>query len=101
MGLIQSIIQFCAEHVVLSLVISLVVIRAVTGAIAGQPKFEEYPGNKVQEISTLDEYKAVLNKARDEGKIVILDAFAHWCGPCRTAAPKYGQMSIGTRRASV
>jgi thiol-disulfide isomerase/thioredoxin len=38
-----------------------------------------------------------INAAAVGGNIIVIDFYATWCPPCKKAAPRVGQLSIGTR----
>ena len=47
----------------------------------------------VQEVVELDDFKALIDKASKEGKLLIVDFHAQWCGPCKMIAPKIVKMA--------
>ncbi|WP_374755880.1 thioredoxin family protein [Larkinella soli] len=49
------------------------------GAGGNDPKTGGEPGIQFTESS----WRAVLKKAKAENKVIFLDAYASWCGPCK------------------
>ena len=48
-------------------------------------------GGRISSIHSLAEWDTLLKSSK--GKVVVVDAYATWCPPCKAAAPKYAQMS--------
>jgi len=44
----------------------------------------------VKELKSLEEFENVIKTE----KLVVLDCYATWCGPCRAIAPKVIQFSV-------
>ncbi|CAG8474284.1 3551_t:CDS:2 [Paraglomus occultum] len=44
----------------------------------------------VKQVSSLSEFREALNTPK---KLVVVDFFAHWCGPCKVIAPKVEGLS--------
>jgi thioredoxin 1 len=48
----------------------------------------------VRAITTREEFDQVASPAED--KLIVVDFFANWCGPCLTIAPKFAQLAEQT-----
>ena len=39
------------------------------------------------------EFSEILKKAKTENKIIFLDAYASWCGPCKILSPRVAEIA--------
>ncbi|XP_061369501.1 thioredoxin H9-like isoform X2 [Gastrolobium bilobum] len=53
----------------------------------------EFASGNVQLITTKESWDQKLEQARGDGKIVIANFSATWCGPCKVIAPYYSELS--------
>jgi len=53
----------------------------------------DFKGGNVQVITTKEDWDQKIAEANKDGKIVVANFSASWCGPCRVIAPVYAEMS--------
>ena len=60
------------------------------GDLGGAPKKVEENYIQVPEISTIDDKKALIAN----NKIVVIDVYADWCGPCQAMSPVFANLYL-------
>ncbi len=89
--MLDDIIAF-VRHYYLVIIVGILALLKIAMSSGG--KFEEFPGNKVQSITSIDVWNDILKDSSNKGKLILIDFYAVWCPPCRSASPVYGKMSI-------
>ncbi|WVZ96715.1 hypothetical protein U9M48_042316 [Paspalum notatum var. saurae] len=68
------------------------------GGCAGKARRNEeeelnYKGGNVHTITSKESWDQKIAEANRDGKTVVANFSASWCGPCRVIAPVYAEMS--------
>ncbi|THU47525.1 hypothetical protein C4D60_Mb09t16440 [Musa balbisiana] len=53
----------------------------------------DFRGGNVHVITSKSDWEQKIAEANKDGKIVVANFSATWCGPCRTVAPVYRELS--------
>ena len=85
-------INLVTENLLISTIIFAVVIKFALSS----SKLPEYVGARVDSLKSLQDFYNALEVAKSAKKLIIVDFYATWCGPCVAAAPKFGCLSTRT-----
>lgn len=88
--MLESLIDFL-KHYYLVVIVGILALIKLSMSSGG--KFEEYPGNKVSAVTSVEMWNNILKDPSNKNKLILIDFYAIWCPPCRRASPIYGKMS--------
>jgi len=81
------------QHLLFTLFIALATLYIPAFAqLPAEPTLDQIKAEKFV-VLTLDGKRTTLNKLLQEGKPVVLDIWATWCGPCRQEIPHLVEMA--------
>lgn len=93
MSFVDSIFEFVSNNVLLTLVVVFVLFTMFKRRGGGE--MEEFPGHRVQSVKDNNDWQQITAEAVKEKKLLVVDFYATWCGPCRYASPVFGKISTG------
>mmetsp|Transcript_32707 Transcript_32707/g.43055 ORF Transcript_32707/g.43055 Transcript_32707/m.43055 type:complete len:200 (-) Transcript_32707:278-877(-) len=47
---------------------------------------------KVQDITTMEEWEGIFAKAKEDGKVIFVDFYSTWCKPCEKVKPEFERL---------
>lgn len=59
----------------------------------GESSHFNFAGGNVHLVSSQEDWEGKLSEANREGKIILANFSASWCGPCKLIAPYYAELS--------
>lgn len=93
-GLFDRVVAHAQESPVffgLQLLLLVFVLRRLFGKSAPFPVVE---GSRVRTLGSLGDFHALVAEAKSTGGLVVVDYYATWCPPCRSASGPYQKMSM-------
>ncbi|XP_051137857.1 thioredoxin H-type-like, partial [Andrographis paniculata] len=54
---------------------------------------EELAGGNVHLVNSMEKWNQETSESNNEGKVMVVNFSAHWCGPCRHIATTYRELA--------
>ena len=94
-GFFDRVIDYLSNNPIMS----AVMIYWIYNKFQGAKPWPDHGGN-ITQVASVDEWDALVGDCAQNDRVLIVDGYALWCGPCKSCAPHYARLSEELSTAS-
>ena len=70
----------------------MVTVYWIYSKFTGSKPWPDY-GGRITQVGSVDEWDALVGECAQNDRVLVVDGYALWCGPCKSCAPHYAKLS--------